>query len=430
MANLVKNPFARVKKSFAPSKIVGKNPYSQSSQATETLGEYENASEMLKHKTYVERNKSLFSFITKARGVYPFISVILAVFVCIEASKIFTNGLSGASFWVVTILMVLLTFIIVLGIEQLKIGSLRDYFHAFACGENIQAKTIFTLFFALIMSLLISSYGGFILSSTVSDNSTKIDYDFRSERDSLNQIFASEIEPHQLIIESAKEVLKKRKTGWQANVAKQNLAAASKEIALIREAQKIDLETLKNTKDIVLASDGKNALAYGSIAGLLVLAFELFYAFSYRFEYLYYKNAKKEDTNHEILKGAYKKKNKDPEQPDHINQFLALLAHHATNGTQIIDNTIDNVVNQSESVQNPLTPTSKHTQSVGFQFPKSPKTDSVPKIPNGNRYEKGKGFLIQCKYCGKRTHKKHSQAKYCSNTCRSAFHSKRKPSEV
>lgn len=428
MTNLVKNPFARIKNSFAPSKIVGKNPYSQSSKATETLGEYENASEMLRHKTYVERNKSLFSFVTKARNIYPFISVVLAVFVCIKASEIFTNGLEGVGFWIVSVLITLLTFMIVVGVEKLKISGLRDYFHAIACGDNTQPKTVVTLVFALILSLVISSYGGFLISSSVSDKSTEITTDFDSKRDSLNQIYSSQIEPHQLIIASAKEVLAKKKTGWRANVAKSDLANASKEIAVLREAQKSELATISDTKILALTNDGDNVFLYAGGAALLVVIFELFYAFSYRFEYEYYKNAKKEDANHKILKGAYKNENANSQdEQSQLSTLLALLAHHATNGTQIIDNAIDSVINPSQTVDNPLNPVSQHSQIVGFQLPKSNNTDSVPKIPNANRYEKGKGFLIVCKNCSKQTHKKHSQAKYCSDSCRSAYHGRRKP---
>lgn len=428
MTNLRKNTFAKVKNSFAPSKIVGKNPYTQSSQATETLGEYEKANEMLRHKTYVERNQSLFSFVTKARNIYPFISVVLAVFVCIKVSEMFTNGLSGIPFWVVTVLMTALAFIIVVGVEKLKIDNLRDYFHAFACDDKTQPKTIFALSFALILSLLISSYGGFILSSTVSDNSVEITANFDAQRDSLNQVYALQEEPYQLIIGSAKEVLVKKKTGWRANIAKQNLADASKEISLIREAQKLELESISNTRKETLTNDNDNTFLYAGGAALLVVIFELFYAFSYKFEYEYYKQVKKEDANHKILKGSYKKENANSqsEQSD-LSRILAVLSQQIAQGTQNIGNTMETVLNTTQNANNSLNPTSQYSQSVGFQFPESSKTDSVPTIPNANRYEKGKGFLIVCNNCQTPVHKKHSQAKYCSDSCRSAYHGRRKP---
>lgn len=376
-----------LKKFLPSSKVNPKNKYSESQEAKSILGEYEKAEEKLRPRTHVERMKDLVSKVVIVRSAYPYLSILLGVVVAYFASELFV---SGFGFWVSLILrtvIVVFVFGIIAIIENVKISNLERVFRSLENGGNIKSYSLFVLFLVVSASILVSSYGGFSLSFEMNDKSEMFNQELESEILKARKDYEFSISSDTIMIASCKKVFERYTSGRSVDKARTDLKTAQENIKNKKATLDLLINDLENDFESETKTDTNKNVQNGLAAGFMILFCELFYVWSFFFEFKYLGLVRNENRQFNILESA---------------------------GKTIFD--------EVEKVVNEISKTSEGNQ-IGFVSATVRKGNTVSVKPVLGRSD---GYEIVCKNCNKKAVMASSRAKFCSPNCRKDFHRKNK----
>lgn len=394
------------------------NPFRESARHTQQTQAYEKAEEKLRHKSFAEKNYSTKETILRIRDCYPFLSVGLGVIVAVGGAWLLVESFPQWLQILSGVLIAIFSLAIISIFELLKIKSAREVFGE----QNSVFIPVLLVFFGI--SVGISVGGGYLGSRYANDQTKEITQDFSTKTDSIRNLYLTQIEAVDLAISNAqKELNRSGYVGRQARMDFPKLQAQKTDLLEKIKSESNELAE-KQTSEIQKADDLNQYKTY--IICLIVLVFELFYIFSFWFEYYIERRIKTENRNHTLVPSE---KYDSPEiiqhqssTPQHgqtmdlqglmtsLQQLQSLQI--ALNSLQ--GNTASNIPNIPSKESHP-----KETQKVGFQFDNR----NTPKASNANSVKHDKNSVNTlktrcCNHCGKKYTYKRSTSKYCSKECR------------
>uniref|UniRef100_UPI0025C0F662 hypothetical protein n=1 Tax=Bernardetia sp. TaxID=1937974 RepID=UPI0025C0F662 len=195
-------------------------------EQTTVYGYYAQAERLLKSEPYAKKNRLKFLFATGYSSFYHFISFCLGIGTVYLVAKMFITTDNIVTLLFSTLIAIILIFILG-GLELFKSSSSTDVFKSFAKEEIPTSGAKYGMFGMFALSVAISAIGGGFLSLELNDKTLSIENQTQVERDSLTNLYSSQIAAYDSSINSAQKTLIRYKTGWRANTARADLEKAT-----------------------------------------------------------------------------------------------------------------------------------------------------------------------------------------------------------
>ena len=410
------------KTAVTPSEAHDLDTFKEKLEETAQYGYYAQAERLLKSEPYAKKNRLKFLFATGYASFYHFISFCLGVGTVYLVAKMFITTDNAITLLFSTLIAIILV-VILAGLELFKSSSSTDVFKSFAKEETPTNGAKYGMFGMFALSVAISAIGGGFLSLELNDKTLSIENQTQVERDSLTNLYSSQIAAYDSSINSSQKTLIRYKTGWRANVARTDLekaTAAKNEILDKLDGKLTASEKLSETR--ILLAESEN-LDLAMIVGFVVFILECFCILSYRYKFIYLRNVEREGVNFDILqkKNALNDRKNNDFDMNEITESIKDLFNNLSNSIQNQANQTFSAPNQAYSSQKVgFQTTSKHESRpnpIGFQMPSASNTTESVKTQSVKRNALEKGNR-ECIYCEKLYTYKVNHQKYCSKKCR------------
>ena len=411
-----------------PNEAHDLDKYSDTLEQTANYGYYSEAEKLLKAVPYAKKNRKKYIFANGYASFYHVISFVLGIATVFLIAKLLINYDNPITFFFSTLIGIILIAVLA-GLELFKSSSSTDVFKAIAKEETPTNSAKFGMFGTFVLSVIISSIGGGFLSIELNDKTISIQNTTKVEKDSLISLYSLQLAGYDSSINSSQKTLIKNKTGWRANVARQDLEKATENKNRILdklEGKQTTIQKLSETK-ILLADEENYKLA--SIVGFIVFILECFSILAYRYKFLYLRNCEREGVNFGFLKkknALSDRKNNDFDINDITESIKDLFKNLSTS--------IQNQANQTFAEPNKA----YSRQTAGFQTYSEHQKQESKRNPIGFQYENNQNAqednairLTQsvkrnaletgnryCLYCDKPYTYKVNHQKFCSKKCR------------
>ena len=373
------------------AKIHKENPYEKSAKDSELLGVYSDADELLKPKPLADDLKSINAILLAYIAFYSAFSVVSAAAIGYYGAEYVLTVTPDLA--IISAIAAALAGLVLAGInEKFKIFGLNRYFKARQAQRNASLMPLIIITAAI--SIVISAGGGALISYNLTDKTAEIQTNQFSQIDSINSVFDSQLTALQLASESAQNTLKQHKTGWRANIARQDLDKTAAKISDLQTQKAASLGTLQTVTTSAISQDTGKREKYAKISAGIVTVLELLFV---GFHALYWSNIRKIKT----------------EKENHISvdsgpaiQFINpdTFANFGLAGLQLQNQNFAGISGQTNhrpiGFKTPIKTQSVNTQSVNTQS-----------VTTGNR---------TCKHCNQLYTYGHAAQKYCAESCRIA----------
>ncbi len=426
-SNPIQEQEIKVKTAVTPEEAHDADKYTDTLQETESYGYYSEAEKLLKPIPYAKKNRKTYLFANIYASLYHIISFLLGLATVVLVAKMFITTDNTITFFFSLLIAIVLVAILA-GLELFKGNASTDVFKAFAKEETPTSGAKFGMFGTFVLSVIISAVGGAFLSLELNDKTLSIQNTANTELDSLKNLYSLQIAAYDSSINSSQKTLIRNKTGWKANIARQDLekATAAKNEILDKLDGKLTNSQKFSESKILLA--GEENLDLALVVGFVVFILECFCILAYKYKYIYLRNCEREGVNFGILQKkniSEHTKNKDFDMNDITESIKDLFKNLSTS--------IQNQANQTFAEPNKA----YSRQTAGFQTYSSEYKTESKRNPigfqanaqrhdddrlNDDRYTVNvgseKGHLRECKYCRKPFQHKHWNKTYCNDECR------------
>ena len=358
-----------------PSESHSGDPFQQALNETKAKGYYEEAAQKLTPTTQAQKRRGSFKIIKSLKNFYHVVSFLLGLITAYLVGKTFAPNFDSIEMIAMAIIIGLFSVGIFYALEKMKAESAQSIAQARVIGDGTSAMSWVGLLTCTLASIVISATGGAHISATLQDKSTEITANSNSEADSIKSGFDKQINSYDLLISSANETLKKHQTSWQAVTARKDLKEAQEQKNNLLALQTAALSEIKTDKKTSLSQNDQDGTKNAAIAAIIILVLELLCIYGYFYEYSYYRFALDEGVAFNIVPP--------------VVIFPSMQYQQASLGSF-----------QAQSQKNP----------IGFN--QKPNTNN-PQASSQNQ---------TCKNCSSSLDNKRSDAVFCSDTCRNAFH--------
>lgn len=420
------------KTAVTPSEAHDVDKYTDTLEETEQYGYYSEAEKELKPIPYAKKNRKTYVFSIYYANFYHVISFVLGIATVFLVAKLLITIDNPITFLFSTLIGIVLVALLA-GLELFKGNASTDVFKAIAKEEIPTNSAKFGMFGTFILSVIISSVGGAFLSLELNDKTLSIQNTANTELDSLKNLYSTQIAAYDSSINSAQKTLIRNKTGWKANVARQDLekaTTAKNEILDKLEGKLTNSQKLSETK--ILLADKEN-IDLAMLVGFVVFFLECFCILAYKYKYIYLRNCEREGVNFGILQKkniSEHRKNNDFDMND-ITESIKDLFKNLSNSIQNQANQTFAEPNQAYSRQKAGFQTYSEYEKqeskrnpIGFEFGKKQDQNTepfeVPTVKVGIEKQR----LRECKYCQDSFEYKHWNKQYCSQECKLNYHEK------
>lgn len=387
--------------------IIKKSKFTQIGNI-ESSSIYDYASESLKPKTYAESNKLIYSVSKFFTLFYHFLSFFIALGGVVVFALSFPNLVHKIG-------IILFGFVFLLLLEIIKNSSSDTIFKQVARKDTLPKITLLILCIATVFSFLTSVYSAKVSIFEVTTANKFVDNNTvqNAKIDSINTLYAIQIESLNSSIESSQNTLQTSKNKWLRITVQKDLQTSQNALNNVLERKENAINSItaaKEKQDNTTTLNG-NEVAY--FIAFVVALLEVLNLLAYFYIYNYLMNC--------VLEKALMTKETLNEQP--LNEKP--LNEQPLNDTQ---NTVKTNVNDiipndyiipKQPYQNTTPPTKKQ---IGFQF--SNVSYNEPKTTY-NEPKKPTQIIVQeqikigkCTHCKSEFVKKNKVHRFCSTPCR------------
>ena len=385
-----------------------KNPFLTAKSQTDTGRFYKEAREALKPLPYAERNRLLFDLCRYSANIYHVLSVMLGLATAYLVATV-GSGIYYAApddvviFVVIALLFFILITLLLVATEFFKSNSAAQVFKSLATGDKVHITQTIALFACMSLSVALSGIGGAYITKLTSTHTEGLKSQLMTKQDSLNQFYASEIEKATLTAETyfSRNNYHGVITWTRGGEIAKRYESLQNDVQTLKDEQRQAIKDLKHQYAGLIASNSQTSWQNAIIAFVLIFFLEITTLLCYRFKFLYQASTLQEGLSRGVVRPwTITSQQKTVSVPYSPNE-QTLSGTHGMDGNRLgfrFGNTQD--ANRHQSIP-PAPP------SVQFR-------DNNGQVRNG--------FLIVCLHCGKEAIKLSSQAKFCCESHKKAYH--------